>query len=658
MKEIRLCALIAGFLMAIPGLAHAQCAVPYQLTNGQTADATQVMADLDALLACVNTAAPGGSLNAVQYNAGNGSFGGIGPLTNGQLIIGATGSAPQAAALTAGANVTITNTPGSITISAAGGGGGSLNPRGAWSGTASYNPGDVVTYNGSAYVCYIAVSAPGSTTWNPSDATSDISLSNSNLTAQHTSNSYGGVRSTSSQSSGKYYFEINVGNLGGNYTGVGIANAAAALTSPIGSDTSHSGIGLWSIGSIEYGGQTVASGYGLRGNNQIAVDLGNKLFWIRGNGDAWNYNSSADPASGTGGIDISALLNVGNPFAAIISQSSGEYFTINPGPSGFTGTVPAGFTAGWPGGAANTSPDQDAAHWLSQGNVNAIGANEGDIAYFNGVGNGWATLPAGTSGQVLETQGAGSSPAWAPPTSLLDSLGSPAQGDILYRGGSNWQLLAPGTSGQVLASQGANANPQWVNAGGGLYNQVMSATPTSAGTGLTNWVNQGTATQTDGQTGMVIHDSSQSSATLRILSSAAPAAPYTITALLAVTGSPTNSITGGIGWYDGSSKVEDIGLVYTNGWVLSQQEWNSPTSYNTSSAATNTGNVPLVWLQIQDDGTNVYERFSYDGVSFITLFTIAKSSGWLGASGYSNIIFFTNPQGAETYATLMSWTQH
>lgn len=46
----------------------------------------------------------------------------LGPLTNGQLVIGSTGNAPVAATLTAGVGVALTNAAGSITISAAGGG--------------------------------------------------------------------------------------------------------------------------------------------------------------------------------------------------------------------------------------------------------------------------------------------------------------------------------------------------------------------------------------------------------------------------------------------------------------------------------------------------------------------------------------------------------
>ena len=50
---------------------------------------------------------------------------------------------------------------------------------------------------------------------------------------------------------------------------------------------------------------------------------------------------------------------------------------------------------------------------------------------------------------------------------LLDFIGSAAQGDILYRGASSWARLGAGTSGQYLQTQGAGANPQWATVSGG-----------------------------------------------------------------------------------------------------------------------------------------------------------------------------------------------
>ncbi len=96
--------------------ASAACTVPNQLTNGQTADASQVMANFNAVANCV-TAAPGGATNSVQINGGGG-FSGVGPLQDGQLVIGASSGAPVPAYLTAGSGITITNAPGSITVTA------------------------------------------------------------------------------------------------------------------------------------------------------------------------------------------------------------------------------------------------------------------------------------------------------------------------------------------------------------------------------------------------------------------------------------------------------------------------------------------------------------------------------------------------------------
>lgn len=61
-------------------------------------------------------------------------------------------------------------------------------------------------------------------------------------------------------------------------------------------------------------------------------------------------------------------------------------------------------------------------------------------------------------------------------TCLLDTLGTAAQGDILFRGASHWQLLAPGTLGQYLQTQGSGQNPTWA---------AVTIPTYSAGSGIT-----------------------------------------------------------------------------------------------------------------------------------------------------------------------------
>lgn len=48
-------------------------------------------------------------------------------------------------------------------------------------------------------------------------------------------------------------------------------------------------------------------------------------------------------------------------------------------------------------------------------------------------------------------------------------LASAAQGDVQYHNGTSYVRLAPGTSGQVLQTQGAGANPVWAADAGGLF---------------------------------------------------------------------------------------------------------------------------------------------------------------------------------------------
>lgn len=68
--------------------------------------------------------------------------------------------------------------------------------------------------------------------------------------------------------------------------------------------------------------------------------------------------------------------------------------------------------------------------------------------------------------------------------SVMDAIGS-TQGDILYRSTSGWVPLAPGSSGQVLQSGGAGANPSWTSVGApgtlsGTFLSVIGANGNSA----------------------------------------------------------------------------------------------------------------------------------------------------------------------------------
>jgi hypothetical protein len=79
----------------------------------------------------------------------------------------------------------------------------------------------------------------------------------------------------------------------------------------------------------------------------------------------------------------------------------------------------------------------------------------------------WTALAPGTSGYVLTSGGAAANPSWTSPaaatvnSSALDSAFGATVGGVLVRGTSGWTNLIPGTAGYVLQTNGAGSNPSW-----------------------------------------------------------------------------------------------------------------------------------------------------------------------------------------------------
>ncbi len=98
------------------------------------------------------------------------------------------------------------------------------------------------------------------TTWNPADKGSNCSLSGGDLTATSTSYLNGSVRSTTSKSTGKWYFENTISNNGGGGMAGGAGTAAASLDYPGASATSwgYQGAG-GNAGKFYNNGSSIAS---------------------------------------------------------------------------------------------------------------------------------------------------------------------------------------------------------------------------------------------------------------------------------------------------------------------------------------------------------------------------------------------------------------
>lgn len=108
---------------ATESLVLANIQANIQITTSQVTGlgtAATVNVPISAPNGGTGVASPTAHTLPVAEGASNYNF--VGPLTNGQLLIGSTGLDPVAAAITAGSGISISNTAGGITITASGSG--------------------------------------------------------------------------------------------------------------------------------------------------------------------------------------------------------------------------------------------------------------------------------------------------------------------------------------------------------------------------------------------------------------------------------------------------------------------------------------------------------------------------------------------------------
>ncbi len=150
------------------------------------------------------------------------------------------------------------------------------------------------------------------------------------------------VRSTTSLSTGKWYFEVtvNVAAVIGN-VGVGVDNDAESLSGAAGQAGSICWVGN---GNVNYNGTLdvyAAAAFSVGNTLCVAVDLVNMEIWFRVNGGNWNNSPTANPATDAGGFSITAIT----PHAYALAQLSatGDEMTADfNGP--FSYAIPSGFS--------------------------------------------------------------------------------------------------------------------------------------------------------------------------------------------------------------------------------------------------------------------------------------------------------------------------
>ena len=224
---------------------------------------------------------------------------------------------------------------------------------GATSDSVTMNSGDSA-FSGSAPSGYTSgwpaagdgTTAPSSVWTTLTTTTGGAVLSNGDLTAQSTSGA-GTAGSVDFETSGKYYFEYHINNTAGVYAPAGGASDAGAT---------YTILAVWN-GFVYLNSSPLVAwapyGTGLYGGQphiHIALDLDNQSVWIRnGPSGYWNSSSTADPATNTGGLSLAGSIPAGTAYAPLVTLSTtGDQITLNAGQLPFDGTVPTGFTPGWP----------------------------------------------------------------------------------------------------------------------------------------------------------------------------------------------------------------------------------------------------------------------------------------------------------------------
>ena len=220
---------------------------------------------------------------------------------------------------------------------------------------------------------------------------------------------------------------------------------ATGATGPAGAISSIiAGAGL-SGGTISTSGQTIAAQW--QGGTVTA--LGSHLSITTGtlqSVDTNVWNAGTVTAIGTG-----------------ITLASGTLTA----PSG-GGTVTGIATTGGIHGGIITTSGTLTVDW-NGGTVTSLGSG---LSLAAGVLN-FATIAS--HAVLANSSGSGAAPSSTTVSAILDAAIGSTQGDVLYRSASAWSVLAPGTSGQVLQSNGAAANPSWASATTPRNNGVLTA---------------------------------------------------------------------------------------------------------------------------------------------------------------------------------------
>lgn len=179
--------------------------------------------------------------------------------------------------------------------------------------------------------------------------------------------------------------------------------------------------------------------------------------------------------------------------------------------------------------------------------------------------------------------------------------------------------------------------------------------------GLSDWTvfNQGSTTIEDYRGNIRLAFPANTALGIRGIRRDAPSTPYKITAGLRWMPSSQDGSHVCLGWRDSiGGKLAVIRCRRAATPTINSSKYTSETAFSAdyaNHAVSWVTGQPLVWLQIEDDGTNRKVRYSNDGINFITLHSVGRSDFLTG----DQIVFGLDSSGgaAECYAVLQHYEE-
>ena len=338
-----------------------------------------------------------GVANQVTYWSGASTITGVGPLTNGQLLIGSTGSAPVPAVLTEGSNISITEGAGTITIGT----------------TGVMNSWDVAATTGTTQTVLTGETLEfiGDAAISPTVAASGL-----NQTLTYTMNPEGDLQSDSN-----VLFRFTQATASADAPELRFRKSRGTVGAP--SAISNGDI-IASLSAYPY---TSAAAYELSGN----------LLW-EANADAGDSRFRVDTQVSNTTAMRFGTTNTGNFYAGNLTAATGYAFPLTDGSSAQTlVTDGAGNLSFATTGSISAGTTNQVAFYTA---TNTLGGNAG-FTYNPGSSTQVLTLTDDGSGTMLEIQSTDDTSTSAPDVVLYRNSASPLAADtlgvIVFKGNDN-----------------------------------------------------------------------------------------------------------------------------------------------------------------------------------------------------------------------------